>query len=176
MDREQKTAAVAALHDRFKQAKVTLVATSQGLSVSKMQQLRRAVKKAGGEYKVTKNTFARRALKDTAYARLESLLEGPTGLVFGYGDAVAVTKVLVRFAEENDKLAIKAAVLDGNVLEAPAVAELAKMPGRDVLLGMLLGLLQAPATQLVRTIQEPGARLVRLLDRVRARVEENPQQ
>jgi large subunit ribosomal protein L10 len=173
VNREEKAAAVAALHDRFKQATVTLLATSQGLSVGKMQQLRRALKQAGGEYKVTKNTFARRALKDTAYARLEKLLEGPAGLVFGYKDPVAVTKVLVRFAEENEKLSIKAAVLDERVLEPAAVAALAKLPSREVLLGTFLGLLQAPAAQLLRTMQEPGARLVRLLDRVRARQEEN---
>jgi large subunit ribosomal protein L10 len=173
VNRQEKSTSVGALHDRFKQAKVTLLATSQGLSVGKLQQLRRALKQAGGEYKVAKNTLARHALKDTAYSRLESLLEGPTGLVFGYQDPVAVTKVLVRFAEENNKLSIKAAALDGAVLEPAAVTALAKLPSREVLLGMLLGLMQAPATQLLRTIQEPGARLARLLDQVRARLEQN---
>ena len=173
MNREEKTAAVAALHDRFKQAKVALLATSQGLGVGKMQQLRRALKQAGGEYKVAKNTFTRRAVKDTAYTRLEELLDGPTGLVLGYADPVAVTKVLVRFAEENDKLAIKCAVLDEKVLEPAAVDALAKLPSREVLLGTLLRVLQAPAVQLLRTGQEPGARLVRVLARVRDRMEQN---
>jgi ribosomal protein L10 len=176
VNREEKAVAVAVLQEQFKRAKVTLLATSQGLSVGKMQQLRRALKQADGEYKVTKNTFARRALKDTAYNRLESLLEGPTGLVFGYSDPIAVAKVLVRFAAANGKLAIKAAVFDDQILEPAAVAELARMPGREVLIGMLLALMQAPATQLLRTIQEPGASVVRLLDRVRARAEENVQQ
>jgi len=148
------------------------LATSHGLSVAKIQQLRRALKAAGGEYKVAKNTFARRALKDTAYAKLEELLEGQTGLVFGYHDPVAVAKVLVRFAEQNEKLSIKAAVLDDRMLEPAAVEALAKLPSREVLLGTLLGVLQAPASQLLRTINEPGARLARLLDRVRARLEE----
>ncbi len=173
MNREEKAATVAALHDRFKQATVTILASSKGLSVGKMQQLRRALRQAGGEYKVTKNSFARRALKDTAYGRLEALLDGPTGLVFGYADPVAVTKVLVRFAEENEKLSIKAGALGDTLLEPAAVTELAKLPSREVLLSTLLALMQAPATQLVRTIQEPGTRLVRLLERVRARLEEN---
>lgn len=173
MNREEKATTVAALHDRFKQATVTLLATSQGLSVAKVQQLRRALKQAGGEYKVAKNTFARLALKDTAYARLEEMLDGPTGLVFGYSDPVAVTKVLVRFAEENEKLSIKAGALGENILEPTAVQALAKLPSREVLLGQLLGLLQASAAQLLRTIQEPGARLVRLMDQLRARMEEN---
>jgi large subunit ribosomal protein L10 len=172
VNREEKAASVAALRDRFRQATVALVATSQGLSVAKVQQLRRALKNAGGELKVAKNTLARRALKETAYARLEELLEGPTGLVLGYADPVAVAKVLVRFAEENEKLSIRAGVLDGKVLQPAAVTELAKLPTREVLIGQLLGLLQAPAAQLLRTIQEPGARLARLLDRLRARLEE----
>jgi large subunit ribosomal protein L10 len=173
VNREEKAANVAALHERFKQATVTLLATSQGLSVAKVQQLRRAVKQAGGEYKVAKNTFARRALKETAYGQLEALLEGPTGLVFGYADPVAVTKVLVKFAEENEKLSIKAGILGERMLEPAAVAALAKLPSREVLLAQLLGLLQAPAAQLLRTLQEPGARLVRLAGRVRDRLEKS---
>lgn len=171
MNREEKAAAVADLQGRFKQAKVTLLATSNGLSVAKMQQLRRALKQVGGEYKVAKNTFTRRAIENTAYKRLEGMLEGPTGLVFGYADPVAVAKVLVKFAEDNDKLSIKGAVLDEEVLEPATISELAKLPAREVLLAMLLGVFQAPATQLLRTMQEPGASMARLLDRVREGLE-----
>ncbi|MFQ5668305.1 MAG: 50S ribosomal protein L10 [Candidatus Binatia bacterium] len=175
MNREEKVATVGALHDCFQRATVTLLAASRGVSVAKVQQLRRALKQAGGEYKVAKNTFTRRALQETPYSQLEALLEGPTRLVFGYADPVAVTKVLVRFTEENAALSIKAGVLDGRVLEPGVVTELARMPSREALMGTLLGLLQAPATQLLRTAQEPGARLVRLVDGVRARLEENAQ-
>jgi large subunit ribosomal protein L10 len=171
VNREEKAAGVAALHERFKRASVALLATSHGLNVRKMQQLRRALKQVGGEYKVTKNSFARRALKDTGYSGLHDLIDGPTGLIFGYSDPVAVTKVLVRFAEENDKLSITAAVLDEKLLEPAAVGELAKLPSREVLLATLLRTMQAPAVQLLRTMQEPGARLVRVVDRVRARLE-----
>lgn len=174
MNREEKATAVAALHDRFKQATVTLLANAQGLSVAKMQQLRRALKQAGGEYKVTKNRFAQRAVKDTAYAKLDKLLEGPTGLVFGYADPVAVAKVLVRFAEENDRLSIKAGVLGNEIIEPATVTALATLPSREVLLAKLLGVMQAPAVQLLRTINEPGARMARLLDGVRARLEQQP--
>jgi large subunit ribosomal protein L10 len=174
VNREEKAASVQALRERFARATVTLVATSQGLSVTKMQQLRRALKQAGGEYRVAKNTFTRRAVRDTAYAGLEKLLEGPTGLVFGFADPVAVAKVLVRFAEENEKLTISAGVLDQHLLEPARIGELAKLPGREALLGMLLGLLQAPAARLLRTINEPAARVARLLDGVRAQRADNP--
>ena len=171
MNRAEKIEAVGALQERFQRATVTLLATSSGLSVSTVQELRRALRQAGGEYKVAKNTFTRRAVKDTAYEELESLLEGPTGLVFGYADPVAVTKVLVRFAESHEQLTVKAAALDNRILDKAAVEQLATLPSRETLIGMLLGLMQAPAAQLLRTIQEPGARMVRLLDRVRAQAE-----
>lgn len=171
MNREEKATTVAGLAAQFDRATVALLASSQGLSVAKIQQLRRALKAVGGEYRVAKNTFVRRAVKDGAYAKLGELLLGPNGVVFGYADPVAITKVLVKFAEENEKLSIKGAVLGEQLLEPAAVTELAKLPGREVLLAKLLGLLQAPAAQLLRTIQEPGARLTRLVDQVRQRLE-----
>ena len=173
MTREEKTAAVAALQQQFNKATMTLVATTQGLNVATIQKLRREIKQAGGDYKVAKNSLTRLALKETAFDRLEEALVGPTGLVFAYGDPIAVTKVLVRFAQDNEKLAVKAGVLDRKLLQAVEIEELSKLPAREVLLAMLLGLMQAPATQLLRTVKEPGARLARLLDAVRARLEMN---
>jgi len=171
VNREEKVASVAELQDRFQRASVTLVASSTGLTVAKTQELRRALRQAGGEFKIAKNTLARRALKDTAFGVLEELLIGPTGLVFGYDDPVAVAKVLVRFAEENDKLSITGGALEGRLLPGTAVSDLAKLPSREVLLATLLAVIQAPATQLLRTLQEPGARLARLLGQVRDRLE-----
>jgi large subunit ribosomal protein L10 len=171
--REEKAAAVAALQQQLSKATMTLVATTQGLNVATMQRLRREIKQAGGEYKVAKNTLTRRAVKESAFKLLEESLIGPTGLVFAYGDPIAVTKVLVKFAQDNEKLAVKAGVLDQKLLQASEIEALAKLPGREVLLAMLLGLLQAPATQLLRTMKEPGARMARLLDGVRARLENN---
>lgn len=172
MNREEKSAAIADLQLQFQRAKVALLATSQGLTVGKIQELRRAVKQAGGEYKVAKNTFMRRAIQETSYGMLDELLNGPNGVVFGYDDPVAVTKVLVKFAEDNDKVSIKGGMLGEKLLAPAEVEALAKLPSKEALLGQLLGLLQAPATQLLRTIQEPGARLTRLVNQLRARLEE----
>jgi large subunit ribosomal protein L10 len=173
VDRAEKAQLVGELRDRFKQATVAMLAIPQGLSVAEVQQLRHALREAGGEYKVAKNTLARRAIQDTAFASLNDLLQGPSGLVLGYADPVTVAKALVRYAESTDKLSIKGGVLDQRLLEPAAVTQLAKLPSREVLLGSLLGLLQAPAAQLLRTIQEPAARLARLLDQVRAGREQN---
>ena len=135
----------------------------RGLTVAQLNKLRRELQGAGASYRITKNTLTRRAIKETTFAKLDALLRGPTGLVTTAKDPVAVAKILVRFAEQNDKLKISGGVLDGEPLATSSVSALAKLPSRDVLLAQVLGLLQAPACQLLRTIQEPGASLVRLL-------------
>lgn len=163
MKRDQKTAVIAELADRLSGASLGVVTEYRGLTVAQLNKLRRELQGAGASYRVTKNTLTRRAIKETAFAKLDELLRGPTGLVTTAKDPVAVAKILVRFAEQNDKLKISGGVLDGESLPASGVSALAKLPSREVLIAQFLGLLQAPASQLLRTIQEPGASLVRLL-------------
>ena len=168
MERAEKDAVVAALQQKFQQAQVTLLANPLGLTVAEVTHLRRQLRAVGGEFKVAKNTLTRLAVAETGYAAMHEMLDGPNALVFGYNDPVSVAKVLVKYSEDNKKLTIRGGVLAGKAMGAEAVANLAKLPSREVLIAQLLGLLQAPASQLLRTINEPGARVVRLLDKVRA--------
>jgi large subunit ribosomal protein L10 len=163
VNREEKTALIADINARLKGSTLAVIAEYRGLTVVQLNRLRRELKQVGGAYRVAKNTLTRRALKDTAFEKLEQLLTGPAGLVTAAADPVAVAKVLVKFAEQHDKLKITGAVLDGTVLPAENVNALAKLPSREVLLAQLLGLINAPAAQLLRTMQEPAARVVRLL-------------
>jgi len=163
VNRDEKTALIADINGRLKTSSLAVIAEYRGLTVAQMNRLRRELKQVGGAYRVAKNTLTRRALKDTAFEKLEQLLTGPMGLVTASGDPVAVAKVLVKFAEQHDKLKITGGVLEGAVLPAENVTALAKLPSREVLLAQLLGLINAPAAQLLRTIQEPGARFARLL-------------
>jgi large subunit ribosomal protein L10 len=135
--------------------------------VAQMTRLRREIRQASGEYQVIKNTLVRRALKDTAYGDLERLLQGPNGWVFAYDDPVMLTKALVKFANDNDKLTIKGGVFEGQFIDSAKVKVLAQMPSKPELQAKLLAMINAPATQLVRLIQEPGARVVRLLETLR---------
>lgn len=168
MERSEKNAVVASLQEKFQQAQVTLLANPIGLTVAEVTSLRRQLRAVGGEFKVAKNTLTRLAVADTRYESMREMLQGPNALVFGYSDPVSVAKVLVKYAEENKKITIRGGVLDGKAMRAEAVADLAKLPSREVLIAQLLGLLQAPASQLLRTINEPGARMARLLDKLRA--------
>ena len=171
MNRREKEENVAALRERFDKATVAIIAETKGLDVAAVQKLRRAVKEVGGEYKIAKNSLAKRALEETAYERLCEKLEGPSGIVFGYDDPVSVTKVLVDFAEENEVVAVRVGVLDEEVLDAAAIDALAKLPSKEALLAQLLSLMQAPATQLLRTINEPAGQLARLVEALRSKLE-----
>ena len=164
---EKKAKSVAAIQEKFKAAKMAIVTEYRGLTVAQMTRLRREIRKASGEYQVIKNTLVRRALKDSPYGSLDRLLEGPTGWIFGYEDPITLSKTLVKFIAENEKLAIKGGLFEGEFMDQAKVKVLAQMPSRPELQAMLLALMQAPAVQLLRLIQEPGARVVRLVETLR---------
>ena len=163
----EKAETVAAIHQRLKSAKMAIVTEYRGLTVAQMTRLRREIRDVSGEYQVIKNTLVHRALDGTAFGDLEKLLEGPNGWVFAYEDPVVLSKVLVKFADDNDKLAIKGGIFEGQFMEPAKVKVLAQMPSKPELQAKLLALIQAPATQLVRLVQEPGAQMVRLLETLR---------
>ncbi len=167
MDRQGKTAVVDEFQGKFRTATMAVVTDYRGLSVSKMTQLRCDVRDAAGEYRIAKNNLVRLAIRDTSYQPLEDLLIGPNGWVFAYDDPVGLSKALVKFAEHNEQLTIKGAVLDGALLEPVQVKGLASLPSLPELQAQVLSLMQAPASRLLQTIQEPGSQLVRLLDTLR---------
>ena len=163
----EKAETVVAVHQRLKAAKMAIVTEYRGLTVQQMTKLRRQIRDVSGEYQVIKNTLVRRALKDTAFGDLEKLLQGPNGWVFAYDDPVILSKALIKFADDNDKLAIKGGVFEGRFMDTAGVKVLSQMPSKPELQAKLLALINAPATQLLRTIQEPGAQMVRVLESLR---------
>ena len=160
----EKAETVTAVHERLKAARMAIVTEYRGLSVAQMTKLRREVRQASGEYQVIKNTLVRRALADTAFGALERLLEGPNGWVFAYDDPVVLSKMLVKFVDDNDKFKIKGGVFEGEFMDPARVKVLSQMPSKPELQAKLLATIQAPASQLVRLIQEPGARMARLIN------------
>lgn len=171
MKRSEKVANVETLTGEFAKASVTVLAEYRGLTALQMTRLRRVVREADGRCRVAKNRLAKRAIDGSGYASLAPMLKGPTALIIGFKDPVAIAKIAVKLADEMPKLAIKGAVLDGQVVPAAGVKALADLPPKEVVLGQLLGLLQAPASQLVRTLNEPGAQLARLVDALAKRAE-----
>lgn len=162
MDRAAKRELVANLHDVFGDTGVVVVAHYTGLTVAEMTDYRQRVKQAGGQVKVAKNRLAKLAIQDTPAAGIADLFTGPTCIAYSQ-DPIAAAKVAVAYAKENDKLVILGGAMGENVLDAKGVKALAELPSLDELRAKLIGLLNAPATKIARTIKEPSAKLARVL-------------
>jgi len=162
MDRAQKRETVAELKRTFDQTNVVVVTRNLGLTVAQSTDLRNRMRDAGARYKVTKNTLALIALEGTTYAPLSELLTGPTALATS-ADPVAAAKAAVDFARTNDRLEIVGGAMGETLLDAAGVKALAALPSLDELRARIVGLIQAPATKIARTISEPGAQLARVI-------------
>ena len=162
MDRAAKRELVASLHTQLKDTGVVVVAHYAGMTVAQMTEFRQRVKAAGGSVRVTKNRLAKLAVKDTSAAGISDLFKGPTVLAYSK-DPVTAARIAVKYAKENDKLVILGGTMGTNVLNAGAVKALADLPSLDELRAKLIGLLNAPATKIARTLVEPGAQLARVV-------------
>jgi large subunit ribosomal protein L10 len=171
--REEKAAVVTALHERLRNASVTLVTTNLGMTVEQSNALRRTLRAVGGEYKVAKHTLIRLALPETRYAKLDGFLVGPRSLVFGYEDPVRVTKTLVDFAEQHAKLQIDGGALEGQVLPAEQVKALAKMPPIEALRARIVRQATSPGSQVVSAATAPARRLAGALAALVKKLEES---
>jgi large subunit ribosomal protein L10 len=162
VDRAQKQQLVETLQRDLSDTVCVVVTHQTGLTVAEATQLRRQVRGAGATYRVTKNRLVRRALAGTPFEGLSELFTGPTAIAFSR-DPVAAAKVVVEFANRNDKLRIVGGGLSGQPLDADGVKALASLPSLDALRGRLIGLLQAPATRVATVLQAPAAQIARVL-------------
>ncbi len=163
---EEKKAVVAEVSAQVANAQAIIIAEYRGMGVGDMTALRRKARESGVYLRVLKNTLVRRAVADTPFAGLSDQMVGP--LAYGISsDPVAVAKVLHDFTKGNDKLVVKAGAMANFVMSQKDVAALATMPSREQLLSMLLGTMQAPITQFVRTLNEVPTKFVRGLAAVR---------
>jgi large subunit ribosomal protein L10 len=140
-----------------------LIADYAGMQVKHFEELRTRLAGAGAQIHVVKNSFVKRAVKDLGLPELNGALSGQTAMVTGESDIAAAAKILKTFAAEFEKPQLKSGILDNAILSADQVKALADLPPREVLQARLLGLLLAPATQLVRVLNEPGSSLARVL-------------
>ncbi len=163
---DEKKAVVAEVSAQVAKAQAIVVAEYRGLGVGSMTELRRQARKSGVYLRVLKNTLARRAGAGTPFEKLSGQMVGP--LVYGISpDPIRPAKVLNDFAKLNDKLVIKAGAMPDAVFSPKEVKALAAMPSRDELLAKLLGTMQAPIAQFLRTLNEVPSRFVRTLAAVR---------
>ena len=162
MDRAAKRELIDSLHGALKSTGVVVVAHNTGMVAAQSADFRSKVKAAGGTVKVTKNKLAQLALKDTDAEKLSGLMKGPVILAFSK-DPIAAAKAAVTYAKGNDKLVILGGAMGKTILDANGVRALAELPSLDELRAKIIGLLNAPATKIARTVKEPGAMLARVI-------------
>ena len=161
MDRNEKADLVAELKQVFTETSVVVVTRNLGLTVAQSTDLRLRMRDAGAQFKVAKNRLALIALDGTRYQPIGELLKGPTALATSI-DPVAAAKVAVDFAKTTDKFEVLGGAMGDTVLDLNGVKALAELPSLDELRATLVGLIQAPASKIARTVAEPGAMLARV--------------
>ena len=164
--RPEKQAILLEMAQRLETANYAFVVNYSGLKVSELTELRKTLAVLGAKVQVVKNTLFDRTAKQLGWECSDAFLQGPTALVAGKGDAAEVGKILVKFVKAHDKAAIKGVCLDGKALGKADVEALTKLPPREVMLGLFVGTLAAPMTQLVGVFNQKVLSLLYVLKAV----------
>ena len=149
----EKKQAVADLAEKLKAAASGVLVNYSGITVEDDTKLRAALRKAGVEYKVMKNTLTGRACDEVGFGEMKQYLEGMTALAISTDDPIAPAKILKEYADKVESFEIKAGFIDGGVIDAAKVAELASIPSKEVLIAKMLGSLQSPISGLAVALQ-----------------------
>ena len=166
LNRQEKAVVIEEVSAEVAKAQSIIIAEYRGLDVASVTVLRKSARESGVYLRVLKNTLVRRALAGTPFEGLSTQLTGPLMYAIS-ADPVAAAKVLAEFAKSNDKLVITGGAMPNSLLDVNGVKALATMPSREELLSKLLGTMQAPIAQFVRTLNEVPTKFVRGLAAVR---------
>jgi len=163
VEKSEKEVMIKELNEKFARAKTAIVAEFSKLNVETVTRLRKKFRDSGVDYKVLKNTLAKRAAKGTPVEVVSDDFTGPVAIAIGYDDVVVPAKILQEFVKDLEVIKVRSAVVEGKKVTAAGVAALAKLPGLPELRARILGMLNQPAAMLARTVAEPGSRLARLI-------------
>ena len=169
MKKEEKATAVAELTEKFGRARLAILTECAGLPVHHVTELRRQLRGAKAEYRVVKNTLAARAVEGTTMEGLKEQFKGPLGVVIGYDDPVLPAKLLRDFigAEKRaEKMRITVGVLEGKIVQPAELADVAKLPKKEVLIAMLLSAMQGPIRGVVYTLNAILSKFVRVISAI----------
>jgi large subunit ribosomal protein L10 len=167
MNRSEKEAIISEVNEKASRASALYFADFTGLSVAEETELRREFRKSGVEYRVVKNTLARKALENVEGCdQVLNQLVGPTGIAFGYDDAIVPAKIIKKFSERTGKLNLKLAVIEKKMFQGSKLDELAKLPSRKELIAGILGTLQSPMVGIVGAVNAVLRDLVSVIGEV----------
>jgi large subunit ribosomal protein L10 len=164
---EDKKAIVAEVAKVASGSLSAIAAHYRGLTVAELNELRAKAREQDIYLRVVRNTLAHRALENTEFSCLQETLVGPVALLFSLKDPGAAARLVRDFVKKHEKFEVKALALGGKLLAAKQLETVAQLPTREQAISMLMSVMQAPMTQLVRTMVEPYARFVRILAAVR---------
>ena len=164
MEKSEKEAIIKDLHDRFSRAKTAIAVEFAKVNVDTVTRLRKKFRDGKVEYKVLKNTLARRAAKGTSLEQVSDKFKGPIAIAISYDDVIAPAKILSEFIKDMETIKVRGAVVEGKLTDAAGIQALAKLPGLPELRAKILGMLTQPAGKVVRTIAAPGSQLARVLN------------
>lgn len=165
--KQQKKELVNELTEKFKRQKITIFTDFCGVSVMKLQQLRRQLKKSDGEYKVARKTLIDRAAHDSGVSFKAKELEGEIGITFGYSDEAGLTKILVKFRKGNETFKILGGILGDKILSEKDIVAFSRLPSREILLAQVVGVLQGPMRGLIMVLNGNMRNLVVLLNKIK---------
>ena len=170
--KEQKAEQVEVLTEKLRKAKVALLTDYRGLTVTQLQELRGKLRTGDVEYRVVKNTLARRAAEAAGVAALQAELEGPVAIAFGYDDLSLPSRLINEFVRTTRlKLEVKGGLVEGRVFTPDQVKQLADLPSKATLIAQLMGTMQSPVGQLVGIMQTPVQQLLGVLDAYKTKLE-----
>ncbi len=164
---EAKKLIVEELKQNLEAAKLVVFTDYRGLTVAEMTELRDKLRQPGVEFKVVKNTMMAFALQQTGHEDMTDAIFGPNAVVFSNEDPVGPAKALFEFAKTHKKFAIKVGILEGQMIAAEKIKDLAELPSREVLVATVLGTMQAPISSFVRVLNANITGFVRALDQIR---------
>ena len=163
MNRTEKVNFVSEFSNLLSNTNFVLVTQYKGLSVEEISSLRKQAKEKNTSFKVTKNSLAKRALKNTDYEKLEQFFIGPTAVAFSE-DPVSVAKVLYDFSRDNEKLKIIGGAMGTKELDIDEIKKLASLPSMEIMRAKLVGLISSPLSNIVSILNEPSSKIVRLIN------------
>jgi large subunit ribosomal protein L10 len=164
ISREKKEVLIKEYLDQFNVSEAVIITSYRGLRVSQVEQLRRKIREAEGSFAIVKNTLAERALKEAGLPAVDEMLTGPVGIGFCHHNVSGVAKAITDFSKQNELLAIKGGLLGNRVIDEVGVRNLANLPSLDVLRAQLLGLINAPASQLAGVVAGGVRQLVNVFN------------
>jgi len=170
MERAEKQKVVEGFKEKFAKASGVFVADYRGLTVDQVNNLRKAFRTAGVEYRVIKNTMFRRAVAGTALEGLTANMKGMTAVAIANKDAVTAAKAAMDFSKVNETFKIRAGFVEGQLLAADGVKTLSTLPSQAEIRATLLGLINTPAAKLMAQINAPAQNVVGV---IQAKVEED---